>query len=94
MTATTAVVASTSPIAVNEMTRASARSARTSAKNADAYSRDGRKTSKARSGLSWMLGIPGTSPSTSSPITSGIGYGTFSQLASAFSPAARLTAPQ
>ena len=30
----------------------------------------------------------GTSPSTSPPITSGIGYGTLSQLASAFSPAA------
>src|SRR4051794_8994328 len=35
-----------------------------------------------------MSGIPGTSPSRSPPITSGIGYGTFSQLETALSPAA------
>src|SRR5215216_5180916 len=35
-----------------------------------------------------MSGIPGTSPSSSPPITSVIGYGTLNQLATAFSPAA------
>src|SRR5689334_11855471 len=35
-----------------------------------------------------MSGIPGTRPSSSPPITSGIGYGTRSQLATAFRPAA------
>ena len=41
-----------------------------------------------RPGRAAMSGIPGTSPSTRPPSTSGIGYGIWSQLASAFSPAA------
>src|SRR5262249_50214163 len=68
--------------------RASARSERRSAKKADEYSSGGRKTSRTRSGFSWMSGIPGTSPRTRPPMTSGIGYGMFSQFASALSPAA------
>ena len=35
-----------------------------------------------------MSGIPGISPSSRPPITSGIGYGIFSQLAIALRPAA------
>ena len=60
-------------MAESEMTRASARRARRSAKKAEAYSSGGRKTSRTRSGLSWMCGIPGTSPRTRPPSTSGIG---------------------
>ena len=88
ITATAPAVARTSPIADNEITRASERRDRRSAKNAEAYSSGGRNTSSTSSGSSWMSGIPGTRPSARPPITSGIGYGTSSQLASAFSPAA------
>jgi hypothetical protein len=73
MTATTPVVAITRPIALKPMTRASWRSARRSAKKADAYNNGGRKTSRTRSGSSWTWGMPGTSPRASPPSTSGIG---------------------
>jgi hypothetical protein len=73
MNPTAAVVASTSPIAFSEMTRASSRSARRSVKNAPAYSSGGRNTSRTRSGSSWISGIPGSRPSTNPPSTSGIG---------------------
>src|SRR3954463_15828428 len=88
MTATMPVVASTSPMALNAITRASWRSALRSEKKAEAYNNGGRKTSRTRSGSSWTSGMPGSSPSPSPPRTSGIGYGTWSQLATALRPAA------
>ena len=72
-TATTPVVASTSPIASSEIGRRFARSVRRSAKKAAEYRSGGRKTSRTRSGSSSISGIPGNTPSGSPPITSGIG---------------------
>src|SRR4051794_39044891 len=88
ITATMPVVARTRPIALSAMTRASWRRVRRSAKTAEAYNNGGRKTRRTRSGSSRTSGMPGTRPSASPPRTSGIGYGTLSQLATAFRPAA------
>ena len=66
-TATAPIVRSTRPIAVIEIARRSALSARRSEKKAAAYSSGGRKTTRTRSGSSSISGMPGTSPSASPP---------------------------
>jgi hypothetical protein len=84
-TATVPIVSSTRPIDAIEIPRRSSRSARRSEKKAAAYSNGGRKITSTRSGSSSISGMPGISPSTSPPNTSGIGYGTDNQRAIAFS---------
>jgi len=72
-TATTTVVASTSPTASSEIARRSARRSRRFAKNAAEYSSGGSRIASTSSGGSSMCGMPGIRPITTPPTRSGIG---------------------
>ena len=74
-TATTTVVAITSPIESQEIGRRFARMSRSDEKKAAEYSSGGRNASSTRSGSICTSGMPGMKPTARPPSTSRIGYG-------------------